>query len=82
VIIPGEAPLSILLKRAGINRVDDVPVMDGISAPLKAAEVMVDMKRELGVTRSTRFYYQAMPPRERIKELSELYGIPRLFSDR
>ena len=80
VIIPGEAPLSILLKRVGINRVDDVPVMDGISAMLKAAEVMVDMKRQLGVTRSTRGYYQAIPPRERIKELTELYGINRLFT--
>jgi allantoin racemase len=80
VIIPGEAPLSILLKREGINRVDDVPVMDGISATLKSAEVMVDMKRQLGVTRSTRGYYQAMPPRERIKELTQLYGISNLFS--
>jgi allantoin racemase len=59
-----------------------VPLMDGISATLKAAEVMVGMKRELGVTRSTRGYYQAMPPRKRIKELSEPYGISRLFSDR
>jgi Asp/Glu/hydantoin racemase len=79
VIIPGEAPLSVLLKREGINRVDDVPVLDGIATTLKSAEIMVDLKRELGITRATQGYYQALPPRERIKELADLYGIARLF---
>ena len=79
VIIPGEAPLSIHLARAGINRVDDVPVLDGVAATLKAAEVMVDLKRQLGVSRSTRGYYQAMPPRDRVKELARLYGVAGLF---
>ena len=79
VIIPGEAPLSILLKRAGISRVDDVPVIDGIATVLKSAEMMVDLRRQQGVTRSTRGYYQAMPPRHRIKELADLYGISHLF---
>lgn len=79
VIIPGEAPLSILLKQAGINRVDDVPIIDGISTTLKSAEIMVDLKRQLGITRSTRGYYQAVPPRERVKALASLYGIDKLF---
>ena len=80
VIIPGEAPLSILLHRAGISRVDDVPVIDGVAATLKTAEMLVDMKQQLGTWRCTRGYYQAIPPRERVKELSELYGISKLFS--
>jgi ABC-type Na+ transport system ATPase subunit NatA len=67
------------LKREGINRVDDVPVLDGIATTLKSAEIMVDLKRELGITRATQGYYQALPPRERIKELADLYGIARLF---
>jgi allantoin racemase len=79
VIIPGEGPLSQLLKKIGISRVDDVPVMDTIGTLLKNAEMMVDMQREVNVTRSTRGYYQAMPPRERIKELTHLYGIDKLF---
>jgi Asp/Glu/hydantoin racemase len=79
VIIPGEAPLSVLLKKEGISRVDDVPILDGIACTLKQAEVLVDLKRQLGVTRSTHGYYQAMPPRERIKELAQLYGITKLF---
>lgn len=79
VIIPGEAPLSVMLKKEGISRVDDVPVLDGIATTLKSAEVMVDLRRQLDITRSTRGYYQATPPRDRIKELAELYGISRLF---
>ncbi len=80
VIIPGEAPLSILLHQAGISRVDDVPVIDGVAATLKTVEMLVDMKRQLGTWRSTRGYYQAIPPRERVKELAELYGLSRLFT--
>ncbi len=79
VIIPGEAPLSVHLANVGINRVDDVPILDGVAATLKSAEVMVDLRRQLGVTRSTRGYYQAMPPRDRVKELATLYGITNLF---
>ena len=80
VIIPGEAPMSLMLHRAGLSRVDDVPVIESVAATLKTAEMLVEMKRELGVSRSTRGYYQAMPPRERVKELAELYGISKLFS--
>ena len=80
VIIPGEAPLSLLLHRAGITRVDDVPVIDGVAATLKTAEMLVDMKQQLGTWRCTRGYYQAIPPRERVKELADLYGISKLFS--
>ncbi len=82
VIIPGEAPLSILLHQAGISRVDDVPVLDGVAATLKMAEVLVDLKQQMGTWRSTRGYHQAIPPRERVKELLELYGITQLFSTR
>jgi len=79
VIIPGEAPLSVMLKKEGISRVDNVPIIDGVAAMLKQAEVLVDLKRQLGITRATNGYYQAQPPRDRIKELAELYGITRLF---
>ncbi len=80
VIIPGEAPMSLMLQRAGITRIDDVPVIEGVAATLKTAEMLVDVKRQLGISRCTRGYYQAMPPRERVKELADLYGVSRLFS--
>jgi Asp/Glu/hydantoin racemase len=80
VIIPGEAPMSVMLQRAGISRVDDVPILDGVAATLKTAEVLADLRRQLGISRCTRGYYHAMPPRYRVKELTELYGVSRLFS--
>ena len=51
-----------------------------MAATLKTAEMLVDVKRQLGISRCTRGYYQAMPPRERVKELADLYGVSRLFS--
>ena len=80
VIIPGEAPMSLMLHRAGITRIDDVPVIESVSATLKTAEMLADIRKQLGTWRSTRGYYQAIPPRERVKELSQLYGISKLFS--
>ncbi|HSQ03221.1 MAG TPA: aspartate/glutamate racemase family protein, partial [Burkholderiales bacterium] len=80
VIIPGEAPLSLLLHHSGISRVDDVPVIEGVAASLKTAEMLVDMKQQVGTWRCTRGYYGAIPPRERVKELAALYGISKLFS--
>jgi len=77
-IIPGEAPLCVLLARNGLNRVDDVPVLDAIGATIKMAESMADLRRTSGVTPSRRGYYMEKPPRERVKELLELYGISRL----
>jgi hypothetical protein len=79
VIIPGEAPLSLLLHGAGITRIDDVPVIESVTAVLKTVELLVDMKRLVGTSRSTRGYWQAMPPRERVKDLVDLYGISKLF---
>jgi Asp/Glu/hydantoin racemase len=80
VIIPGEAPMSLMLHRAGISRIDDVPVIESVAATLKTAEMLADMKRNFGVWRTTRGYYGAIPPRERVKELADLYGISKLFS--
>ena len=78
VIIPGEAPLCVLLARNGVNRIDEVPVLDAIGATVKMAEAMVDLRRSCGVYASRRGYFMDRPPRERVKELIELYGISRL----
>lgn len=78
VIVPGEAPLNLLLANNGVNRVDEVPVVDSLAATVKMAETMVDLRRSTGVSPSRTGYYTAQPPRERVKELLELYGISRL----
>lgn len=78
VIIPGEAPLCVLLARNGINRIDEVPVLDALGATIKMAETLVDLRRSSGVYASRRGYFMDRPPRERVKELIDLYGISRL----
>ena len=78
VIIPGEAPMCVLLARNGLSRVDDTPIMDSLAAWIKMAESLVDLKRNSGLMPSRRGYFQAMPPRERLKQLLKFYGQDRL----
>lgn len=78
VIIPGEAPLCALLMKHGLNRVDDVPIVDALGATIKMAEAMVDLKRSSGLAPARRGYFTDKPPRERVKELLALYGIDGL----
>ncbi|WP_084698411.1 aspartate/glutamate racemase family protein [Muricoccus aerilatus] len=75
VIIPGEAPLCMLLARAGVSEVDGVPVLDAVAATVKAAEMIVGLRRATGVRPSRRGYYQAQAPRERVREILGFYGI-------
>lgn len=75
VIIPGEAPLCVLLAKNGVNRVDDAPVMDSLGAWVKLAESLVDLRRVSGLAPARRGYYQEMPPAERLAELIEFYGL-------
>jgi len=78
VIIPGEAPLCVLLAREGVRRVDNVPVLDALGATIKMAEAMVDLKRTCGVSPARNGYFTAKPPRERVNELIALYGMDHL----
>jgi allantoin racemase len=75
VIIPGEAPLCALLMKHGVTRVDEVPIVDALGATIKMAEAMVDLKRSSGLAPARRGYFTDKPPRERVKELIELYGM-------
>jgi len=79
VIIPGEAPLCALLMKHGVTRVDDVPIVDALGATIKMAEAMVDLRRSSGLAPARRGYYTDKPPRERVKELIELYGMNHLW---
>lgn len=78
VIIPGEAPLCALLMKHGVNRVDDVPVLDALGATIKMAEMMVDLRRSSGLALARHGYFTDKPPRERVKELMALYGLNAL----
>jgi Asp/Glu/hydantoin racemase len=78
VIIPGEAPLCVLLAKNGISRVDEAPVIDSLAATIKLAEMMVDLGRSSGLKHARRGYFGEMPPRKRVVELLQFYGISQL----
>ena len=78
VIIPGEAPLCLLLAKSGVNDVDGVPLVDALAATIKMAEMMVGLRRATGVSPCRRGYFQARPPRERVKELLGFYGLDKV----
>ena len=62
-IIPGQLYLSEAIVRAGVTRIDEAPIVDGLAAVVKMAEVMADF-RKLGITVTRRGYQHAQPPRE------------------
>jgi allantoin racemase len=74
VIIPGEAPLCVLLASQGVSEVDGVPVLDSLSCWVKHAEMLVDLKRQSGVERCQKGYFNEPPPRERVDQLLQFYG--------
>jgi Asp/Glu/hydantoin racemase len=74
-IIPGEAPLCVLLARHGVTEVDGVPIIDALAATVKMAELSVDLRRTSGFLPCKRGYFTARPPRERVAELLDFYGI-------
>ncbi len=78
VLIPGEVPLNMLLPREGVAEVDGVPVVDALAATIKAAEAAVDLRRSTGLRPNRNGLFGAMPPRGRVKELLEFYGLARL----
>lgn len=71
-IIPGQLYLSEAIARAGVTRIDEVPIVDGLAATLKMAEAMADLKR-LGIGVTRRGYTHARPPRELIDYTRQLY---------
>jgi Asp/Glu/hydantoin racemase len=77
VIIPGEIPLNVLLASEGVHRVDDVPLMDSLAVTLKMAEMMVDLKASTGLAPSRRSWTSAAPPRERVLQVLDFYGLGR-----
>ncbi len=78
VLIPGEVPMSMLLAKNGITRVDDVPVMDTLACALKLSEMRVDLARTTGIKHSRHGFFNAVPNRARADEVAAFYGLDRL----
>lgn len=78
VIVPGEVPLNLLLAMNGVNRVDDVPILDGLSSTMKMAELMVDLHRATGIRHSRHGWFNSVPGGKRVDEVAAFYGVDRL----
>jgi Asp/Glu/hydantoin racemase len=72
-IIPGQLYLSEAIARAGMTRIDEVPVLDGLAATIKMAEVMADLKK-LGISVTRRGYAHARPPRDVLEHARAFHG--------
>lgn len=79
VIIPGEAPLCVLLAAHAICEVDGIPVLDALSAWIKSAEMLVDLREQSGIRGSSRGYFHEPPKRERLRELASFYHLDRFW---
>ena len=73
VIIPGEAPLCVLLAKNGVASVDGVPVLDSLSCWIKHAEMLVDLERQSKVTACRKGYFHEPPPAGRVAEIMDFY---------
>lgn len=78
VIIPGEAPLNILLARNGVSEVDGVPVLDSLAAWIKQAEAMYDLRKLCGTKPCRTGYYHRLPDADRVDEILAFYGADKL----
>jgi allantoin racemase len=76
-IIPGQLYLSEAIARAGMTRIDEVPVVDGLAATLKMAEAMADLKR-LGIGVTRRGYTHARPSADMIEHARRVHSRPPL----
>jgi Asp/Glu/hydantoin racemase len=74
-IIPGQLYLSEAIARAGVTRIDEVPIVDGLAATLKMAEAMADLKR-LGISVTRRGYSHAQPSRDMIEHARRVHSRP------
>jgi allantoin racemase len=77
-VIPGEVPMNLLRAINGINRMDDIPLIDSLACTMKMAELMVDPRRAAGIARSRHGWFNAAPSAERVAQVATLYGMDRL----
>lgn len=78
VLIPADGPLNAVLRKAGVTRIGDAPVLDTFGSAIKLAEAMVDLRTLSGVyvNRRPGFFY-ARPPDDLVDEVRRYYGAGR-----
>jgi allantoin racemase len=79
VIIPGEIPMNVLLAAEGVNRVDDVPVIDCLGVTIKMTEMMVELRASTGLAHSRHGWHNAAPPAARVAQVMDFYYPNHIF---
>ena len=72
-------PLNVLLTGNGINRIDEVPILDGLALTLLQAQTMVDLKAKFGISHSRRGRKNKKPPQDILFELATQHGLQKLI---
>lgn len=73
-IVPGEAPLNVLLATNGVTEVDGAQIVDSLGSWVRAAEAAVDAHRS-GTNTPGTGYFGAIPDPVRRDEILEFYGL-------
>lgn len=74
-VIPGQLYLSEAMARAGVTRIDEAPIIDGLTATLKMAESMADFKRA-GISVTRRGYTHARPTEAMVAHARAIHQRP------
>jgi allantoin racemase len=73
VIVPGEGPLNVFLAAQGLNRIDDVPVLDSLGTCVQVAELRARQHRA-GLVASRVGFYGEQPPRALVDAAHDFYA--------
>jgi len=73
-LIPGQLYLREAIFKAGITRINDLPVIDALSTTIKMAESMTDLDR-LGISVTRRSYTHAQPPDDILKQVRKIHTV-------
>jgi len=76
VLVPGEMPLNVLLATHGVQRVQGVPVIDGLAITLKQCEMLVSLRQSVGLAQSRHGWLNSQPDRARLDQVLAFYGQP------
>lgn len=74
VLVAGEMPLNILLATHNVQRVQGVPIIDGLAVTLKQCEMLVQLRRSIGLSQSRHGWMNAQPDRQRLDQVLAFYG--------
>jgi allantoin racemase len=72
-VIPAGGIVMTMLAHAGVHKVDDAPIVNGLIALVKMAEMAVQMRRLTGCFTSKRMMY-APPSGKLLADIREVYG--------